>query len=81
MKKLLGLLILGLLILPSVLAIDIDLEKRSSRDVIVAGLDDPAIFTFDITNNEATDDFYFFNLLGFSLSPNETIEIKGNEYV
>lgn len=79
MKKLLGLLILGLLILPSVLAIDITLDKQDAMDVFVPGINTPTKFTYDITNNGASDKFQFYNLLGFTLAPNELVAINSNE--
>ena len=65
MKKLLVFTLLILLILPSVLAIDITLEKQdSSRDTIIKGLNQPAIIDLKITNHEDRDDeFLFYNLL------------------
>ncbi len=79
MKKLLGLLILGLLVLPSVLAINITLDKQDAMDVVVSGIDAPAKFTYNITNNGEDDEFFFFNLFGFTLSPDELVSIDSDQ--
>lgn len=79
MKKLLGLLILSLLILPSVLAINITLDKKDSMDVFVPGINSPAKFTYDITNYGEDDEFQFYNLLGFTLSPSDKVVIDANK--
>ena len=71
--------ILGfLLLIPSVLAINIDVEKETVTDVIVIGLDQPAVFKLDITNNRAQDNFDFYNLFGWTMEPKEKITI-GND--
>lgn len=79
MKKALTLLLLALFILPNIIAVDLTLEKKDSMDVVVAGLDEPARFTFDITNNKADDEFYFYNLLGFTMTPKELVPINEDE--
>lgn len=78
MKKLIVFIIL-LSILPSILAIDLTVEQLDSQDVIVAGLDNPAIFDIQITNNERTDDFTFYNLFGFTMEPKDKISIERDE--
>lgn len=74
-----GLLILSLLVLPTVLAINISLEKKEAVDVVIPGLNSTAKFTYDITNHDDSDKFLFFNLLGFTLSPTELVSIGKNQ--
>ena len=62
--------------LPSVLAINLKIEKQSSNEVMVIGLKDPTIFNLKITNLGATDSFEFYNLLGFEMFPVGTIQIN-----
>jgi hypothetical protein len=78
MKKLIPFVLL-LLILPSILAINITVEQNSSQDVLIAGLDNPAIFYLKITNFDKTDDFIFYNLLGFTMEPKESITINKSQ--
>ena len=79
MKKLIIAVLIMLLILPSVLAINITLEKEQFKEVVIKNLDEPAVFTFDITNNEKDDEFLFFNLFGFTMEPKEKIQIDRGE--
>jgi len=78
MKKLLSILLL-FLILPTVLAIGISVEKGDSQDVIVAGLDKPVMINLQITNLEKSDEFTFYNLLGFRMEPGEAVRINKSE--
>lgn len=74
MKKI-GLFVLILLILPSVLAIDLEVEKLSSNEVIISELDQPAIFNLNITNKGSSGSFNIYNLLGFNMEP-KTVQIS-----
>ncbi len=71
MKKVCAALLLALFIIPSILAIDLTFEKKDAMDVVVVGLDTPATFTFDITNNNGDDEFTIYNLLGFTITPDK----------
>lgn len=65
-----------LLILPLVLAIDLSVEKLDAQDTIIKGLDSPAKINIRITNNGDSGVFSFYNLLGFIMEPNKSIEIS-----
>lgn len=75
MKKLFVLLIL-VLVLPSVLAINLVVEKQSSNEVMIQDLSEPAVFDLKITNTGESDSFQFYNLLGFSMAPKGTVQIN-----
>ena len=80
MKKIILIIFLALLILliiPSVLAIDVQVEKQSTGEVLIVELNNPIVFDLSITNLGDSGDFEFFNLLGFTMWP-EKIFI-GNE--
>lgn len=79
MKKILISLAIILMVLPFILAIEINVEKESSNEVLIAGLDKPAIIDLKITNNGPSDNFDFYNLVGFSISPVGTIPIDAGE--
>ena len=70
------LLMLLLLILPQVLAISINVDKQSSNEVMIVGLNEPAVFDLKITNLGTTDNFQFYNLLGFNMYPKGTTLIN-----
>jgi hypothetical protein len=78
MKKILF-IALFLLLLPSVLAINIQVEKISTGEVLIADLDKPAVFDLEITNNGPSDDFDFYNLLGFNMFPVGTVPINQDQ--
>ena len=73
MKKVPILIFIALLIFPFVSAINISIEKQSSDEVLVSGLDKPVIFDLKITNLGPEDDFEFYNLLGFTIFPVDLI--------
>jgi len=77
MKKLI-ILVLILLILPSVLASNFQVEQLSKDEVLIVGLDAPTTFDLKIYNNGTTDKIGFYNLFGFDMSPKESIEIRSN---
>ena len=82
MKKLVlmsSFLLLTLLIIPSTLAINIKVEKQGTDEVYVKNLEKPIVFYLKITNNEPSDSFEFYNLLGFSMLPSGKISIAGGE--
>ncbi|MEK6847832.1 MAG: hypothetical protein AABX50_01765 [Nanoarchaeota archaeon] len=68
MKKWFFLLALFFL-LPSVLAINIQVEKTSQNEVLIADINKPVVFDIKITNTGSSDVFEFYNLAGFSMSP------------
>ncbi|MBS3090103.1 hypothetical protein J4461_04485 [Candidatus Pacearchaeota archaeon] len=74
-KRLIFLSILSLLIIPSVIAA-ISVEKIDKGSVVIAELDNPAVFDFIITNNGQADSVEIFSLLGVSFSPRGTFEIQ-----
>ena len=78
MKKLFILFVL-VFTLPSVLAINLVVEKQSSNEVMIQGLNEPAIFNLKITNIGASDNFQFYNLFGFSMAPKGTVRIDNDE--
>lgn len=71
MKNVCLLIVALLFVLPSVLAINIDVEKATITDVVIVGLDEPAIFELAITNNGNDNTFEFYNLFGWTMEPSE----------
>ena len=79
MKKILILFALVLSILPSVLAINLDINEESSNNVMIPEINKPAIFNLNITNLGLSDHFQFYNLLGFGMAPKGTVQINAGE--
>ncbi len=67
--------LLILLVIPSIFAINIDVEKKSSDEIMIMGLEDPTIFDLEITNQGSTDSFIFYTFFGAGSYPQETILI------
>lgn len=59
-------------------AINVQVEKTSSDEVLIEGLGDSVIFNLSITNLGNTDTFEIYNLVGFSVSPSE-VTIKRDQ--
>lgn len=74
MKKISLIILLALLILliiPSVLAINIQVEKQIIGEVLIVELNNPVVFNLNITNLGSSGNFEFFNLLGFIMWPEQ----------
>src|SRR3989338_805872 len=78
MKKSLFLLMM-ILILPFISSIDLTVEKTTSNEVMVLGLDKPAIFELNVKNNGPTDSFVSDTFFGSGSSPKEAIKISQGE--
>jgi len=79
LQKIFILALVGFLIMPAVSAIDISIEKKSTDEVMIAGISSPTIFDLQITNLGLDDNFQIYNLLGFDLEPKESVAIKSGE--
>ena len=75
MKKMFISVLILLLIIPSVLAINIKVEKISSDEVMIFGVDKPVVFNLRITNLGPANNLEIYNLLGFKMFPIGTIPI------
>ncbi|HUS49376.1 MAG TPA: hypothetical protein VMZ91_04380 [Candidatus Paceibacterota bacterium] len=64
------------MIFPSILALNLNIEKQSSNEVMIAELKNAVIFNLKITNIGASDNFEFYNILGFDMLPTEKISIS-----
>jgi len=78
MKKL-TLFILALFLLPSILAIDISVNKTSSNEVIILGLNNPATFNLQIKNLGSADSFMFYTFFGIDSAPRGTVDFSSGE--
>lgn len=78
MKKI-ALLFMILLLLPSVMAINLRIEKNSTDEVMIAESGQATIFDLQITNLGSANNFEFYNLLGFSMFPVGTVPIAQYE--
>ena len=77
MRKYLILLVV-LFMIPSLLAINIDVEKHSSEETMILGLDSPATFDLSITNEGKTDSFIIYTFFGAGYTPKGKFTIRAN---
>jgi len=78
MKKLVLVIALLLLFLPNILAINLDVEKTTENEVLIADLGQPVTFGLKITNLGSQGTFDIYNLVGFSMSPT-TVSLASGE--
>lgn len=74
-KSLLCLLIIALILVPAASAVIEVTEKEDKGSVIIAELNNPAVFNFKINNLDGRDSFEIYSLLGISMSPKGTFEL------
>lgn len=79
MKKILPLFMVMLLLFPAVLALNLEIEKLSKDEVMIAGIDKPATFLLSIKNLGPDEMIEFYNLIGFSMFPRGTVSIGAFE--
>lgn len=70
--------LLTLLIIPSILAVNLQIEKLNSEEVMILDLGNSAVFDLKIKNNGPTDDFQIYTFFGSGYSPKE-FTLKENE--
>ncbi len=56
-------------LLPNILAINIQVQKTSQNEVLIADTNQPVTFDLNITNLGPSDTFSIYNLAGFSMNP------------
>ncbi len=78
MKKLFILMILCLIV-PTALAINVDVEKISSDETIIRGVNETAEFEIAVTNNDDSNSFSFFSYVSPDMKPKEKIFIEKGE--
>lgn len=65
--------------LPSIMSINLDVEKLSTGEVMIADLNKPAQFDLNVKNLGSSGNFEFYNLLGFKMFPIGTTYIASGE--
>ncbi len=79
MKRAIILIFLILMIFPLFSAINLNIEKLDSTNVMVAKINRPTVFNLKITNYGESDNFRFDNFLGFRMFPIGTVKIDSGE--
>ena len=65
-----------LLIIPFVLAINVNVEKESNDEVMIVDVNEPAIVDLKVTNLDEDDRFLFYTFFGAGIEPVERISIN-----
>jgi len=76
MKKLV-LLFAFLLVLPSIFAMNLEIEKQSTNEVMILGLNEPAVFDLRITNLGSSENIMFYSFFSQDVYPKGTINLVG----
>jgi hypothetical protein len=78
MRKILGLMFL-IVLLPLAFAVDLDVKKISSDEVLIMGIDDPANFEIEIKNNGPSDRLSIYTFFGGGIKPIEWFDFNHDE--
>lgn len=78
MKKI-AILLLICLILPTICAIDLEINKTSDNEVMILDVDSPTTFNLTIKNNGNSDEFEFYTFFALIEEPKEKIQINSGE--
>ena len=79
MKKIIIFPLLALFFLSLVSAIDLEIRTENSDAVLIRGFNEPILFDLKIKNSGPSDDFRFHNLVGFRMTPDESVRIRIEE--
>ena len=76
MKKYFAFIFALAFLIPTVFAVNLDVQKLSENEVLIVGLDVPTTLNFNVTNLGSTDRFSFYTFFGMGLEPTTSIEIS-----
>lgn len=79
MKKIALLIGLMILVLPTVFALDVNVQSLNPNVVLIKGINQPVVFNLSVTNNGASDNLQFYNLVGFIMTPKNAIPFSSGE--
>ncbi|MCX6750768.1 MAG: hypothetical protein NTZ83_04885 [Candidatus Pacearchaeota archaeon] len=71
--------LLAVLVVPSVLALELEVEKLSTNEVYIIGLNEPANFDLRITNLAASEDVTFYSFFSQELYPKGAVYLEGKK--
>lgn len=78
MKKIFLVMMITILTLSLISAVDLAIQKPNDV-AMISGLNQPAIFNLNITNNGGSNNFIFYNFFGSDTLPKGTVSIGGGE--
>jgi hypothetical protein len=80
MKRALPILLVLMLVLPSIFALNLEVEKNSKNEVMILDLNEPAVFDLTLKNYGPEDNLVFYTYFSPSIFPKGTVPI-GQEKV
>lgn len=81
MKKMVLLLLMFSLIVPSVFALNLQVEKTSANEVMILGLNEPATFDLKITNLNGPENIMFYSFFSQNVYPIGTTYIGSQQTI
>ena len=81
MKKvgILFIFLLTVLVVPSVLALELEVEKLSTNEIFISGLSEPATFDLRITNLGSSENVVFYSFFSQELYPKGAVYLEGKK--
>lgn len=79
MKKVILLSLLTIFILPTIFALNLNVQTNTTGAVLITNVNEPAVFNLQITNLGPSDNFHVYNLLGYVMNPTSAVYINSGE--
>ena len=79
MKKVYLFLLIGIFLIQPILAVSLNVQKLSDKEVMISGLNEPAVFSLNVTNNGRSDNFSFYTFFGNGINPSVPVAINSGE--
>ena len=79
MKKVILLSFLAIFIIPTIFALNVNVQSNTTNAVLITGVNEPAVFNLQITNLGPSDNFHIYNLLGYVMNPTSAVHIDSGE--
>lgn len=79
MKKVILLSLLAVFILPTIFALNLNVQTNTTSAVLITGVNEPAVFNLQITNLGPSDNFHIYNLLGYVMNPTTPVHLNNGE--
>jgi hypothetical protein len=81
MKKVFLLSLLAIFVLPTIFALNVNVQTNTTNAVLITSVNEPVVFNLQIQNLGPSDDFYIYNLLGYVMNPTSAVHIDSGATV
>lgn len=79
MKKVILLTLLAVFIIPTIFALNVNVQTNTTSAVVITHVNEPAVFNLQITNMGPSDNFHLYNLLGYEMMPTNSFHIDAGQ--